>query len=140
MEGMHRHPGDFTVPASFPLNHLWDPGHDPHWIRAPDPGEAPTYQDGWFVRETHKYWLVHPNARPIRHADTIGMFGGHMTLVFDGRPVEEIQREVAARAAANPRFLAELVDDIEPGFSPRESLKASAATGFDSHGLGRKGT
>ena len=121
LAGLNRFPGDFTVPASFPLAHIREPPSNPQWIRAPDPGEPPEFPGGWFVREKRKGHLAHPNAKPIRHADTMGMFPGGMTMVFNSRNPEEVREEVASQAAANPGILDTLVDDIEPGASPRRT-------------------
>ena len=114
--GLNRFPGDFTMPSGIEVHAV---STSPHWIRAPAPGEATEFTGGWFVRETRRMHLVHSNARPIRHADTIGMFPGGMTIVFDSRTLEEIREEAASQQEANPGILDELTDDILPGDSPR---------------------
>ena len=72
-----------------------------------------------YVRETRKGRLSHTTGMAIRPDDTIGVFHGGMTLLFDARSEEDLRKEAELLAAAHPGFFDELVDDIVPGVSPR---------------------
>ena len=121
MAGMNREKGDFTVPASFPLCEFLRSGFKPRWIREPDFDDPSDSVHGWFVEEERTGTLVHPNSVPVRPGDTLGMFPGGMTLIFDARSDDSIQSDAARLAELRPGSLAELEDDIILGVSPRRS-------------------
>ena len=124
MAGLNRWVGDFTVTAGFLLSMFLKSDFNPRWIRQPDSNDPPESIQGsqknapWYVLEERKGQLIHSNAIAIRPLDTIGMFPGGMTLVFDTRSEEDIKREAELLAELHPGCLAELEDDIIPGVSP----------------------
>ena len=119
LPGQQRHDGDFTMPSSYPLHALPDPVNQQYWIRAPKEGEAPEFRGGWFVIDRRRFRLVHPNSKPIRYMDTIGMFPGSPTISPDLRKPRDIKDEAALQAAEKPGIYDSLIDDIKPGVSPR---------------------
>ena len=141
MAGMNRWAGDFTVLAGFPLYKFQEPEFKPYWIRQPDADDPPESICVWtsksspkemtpiddsvcrsrhgYVRETRKGSLSHTTGMPIRPDDTIGMFHGGMTLLFDNRSEEDIRKEAELLAKACPGCFDELEDDIIAGVSPR---------------------
>ena len=81
--------------------------------------EPATPSQNRYVVEMRKGRLSHTTVMAIRPDDTIGMFHGGMTLLFDTRSEEDVRKEAELLAKACPGCLHELVDDIIPGVSPR---------------------
>lgn len=142
MAGMNRWAGDFTVLAGFPLYKFQEPEFKPYWIRQPDADDPPESIRVWtsksglkemvsmddlvcqsqhqYVLEMRKGRLCHRTpGMGIRPEDTIGMFHGGMTLLFDNRSEEDIRKEAELLAKACPGCFDELEDDIIAGVSPR---------------------
>ena len=136
MAGMNRCAGDFTVLAGFPVSEFQDTDFNPRWIRQPDSDDPPESICVWtpyvnqpesedahqkqmspidyrvcqsqnrYVLEMRKGHLSHTTGMAIRPDDTIGMFRGGMTLLFDPKSEEELQKEALLGKAALRSLLA----------------------------------